>query len=720
MQTPGFLIGAEPLSRRAVLLFSIACLFVLYLGFALNQDCLLAAMDGAIEIIQGKTQIANRPLFNQVGVSPFEGSFDAYYPLSHDYVLPSVVVRFLFGEFPDKLTTFFVLAVFLFLATYWLARTIGIERPAALLGSFLLPLFAFPGLVNSPSKFYFLFTLSPNPAQIVGLSLLIVAALWTLDGKGPRAKYALLLVPVICLTFAILGFAGYLPLMIPATMLYGGASLLDARRLRDNVPRVVAMLLMIAVPAALGALEYLYGLFQYTAYNFFSHEFEQVRNNLRFASTFRTAYGALAIILGLAGAVWTAYAETGRLRLFAWTHLVVTAVFLVTAVAVVRFIPSYKGISPVYIETCFWPHTLIFAAVAIMKVARAIGHLIGGMSLGPAVAWLVGNSAASTLALIIVLVAGYNTAVAGLGRPSPCKNFAFSYFKPTAITEILQRNIAIKPGSTFNGIAATIDGIEGRPSVTWQELHAYDNKVWKAIGNEHRMPGLWNYAIPTLFQYGSFRSPPYYLILTDFFTRPADRQERSGLALTRIHAPMMRLLGVRYVITDTETDAGKIVAGIPVTGHANLRLVELANVNLGNYSPTEIERVPDFRSGLAALHDPNFDGRRKVLTDAEFGGPFVSAQLERLVYQKDGFHLRAESTGLSMLVLPIQYSHCWSVEGEGAPDLFRANLMQLGVRFRDKLDAKLVFRYGPIFAGACRTEDLRDMTRLRVAEARSD
>jgi len=721
MQKPGLLTGAEPFSQRAVLFFSIACLFVLYLGFAFNQNCLLAGMDGTIEIIQGKTQIAYRPLFSQVGVSPFEGSFDVYYPLSHGYVLPSVIVRFLFGDFPGKLTAFFILAVFLFLATYWLARTIRIERPAALLGSFLLPLFAFPGLVNSPSKFYVLFSLSPNPSQIVGLSLLIVAALWALDGKGPRAKYALLLVPVICLMFAILGFAAYLPLMIPATMLYGGASLLDARRLRDNVPRVVAMLLMIAVPAALGALEYVYGLYRYTAYNFFSHEFEQVRDNLLFASTFwSSSYGALAIILGLAGAVWTAYAETGRLRLFAWTHLVVTALFLVTAVAVVRFIPSYKGISPVYIETCFWPYTLIFAAVAIMKMARAIGHPISGMSLGPAAAWMVGNSAASTLARIIVLVAASNTVVAALGPPSPCKDYGFYYIKPTAITEILQRNIAIKPGSTFNGIAATIDGIEGHPSVTWQVLHSYDNEVWKAIGNEHRIPGLWNYAIPTLFQYGSFRSPPYYLILTDFFTRPSDRQERSGLVLSRIHAPMMRLLGVRYVITDTETEAGKIVAEIPVTGHANLRLVELADVNLGNYSPTEIERVPDFRSGLAALHDPNFDGRRNVLTDAKLGGPFVPAQLERFVYQNDGFRLRAESTGLSMLVLPIQYSHCWSVEGEGAPDLFRANLMQLGVRFRDKLDAKLVFRFGPILAGACRAEDLRDMTRLRVAEARSD
>ena len=668
---------SKPLSRRALLFFFLAFLCILYFSFAFNSDCLLYGMDGAIWDIQGRTRFEYHQPYSQVGVEPFEGNFDGYFPFSHDYVLPSVLMRFLFGEFPDRLTTFFILAVFLFLATYWFARTVGVGRSAALLSGFLLPLLAFPGFVNLPSRFYIYFNLIPDPSQIVGLSLLIVAALWALDGKGPRVKYALLLMPSICLMIAILGFAAYLPLMVPATLLYGGASLLDARRLRDNIPRVAAMLLMIAVPAALGAWEYMYGLYQYTAYNFFSQEFEQVRNNLIFASTFWSGlYGSGAIILGIAGAAWTANAKSGRLRLFAWTHLVVTALFLVTAITVVLFVPSYKGISPVYFETCFWPYTLIFAAVAIITAVRAIIHAMinleftwRGLStsrLKPRWTWIPNHCAMIALVLIIVFVTVSNVARAVQKRPSSCEDFGWSHIKPTAITDILQQNIAIKPGSNFNGIAATIDGIEGRPSVTWLDLHFYDRELWKATGNEHRMPGLWKFAIPTLIQYGSFRSPPYYLILTDFFTRPSDRQERSGLTLTRIDAPMMRLLGVRYVITDTDTDAGKVVTEIPVKGHANLRLVELADVNVGNYSPTEIERVLDFHSGLAALHDPNFDGRRKVLTDMELNEPFVPAKLESLVYEKDGFSLRAESAGVSMLVLPIQYSHCWSVEGEGS------------------------------------------------------
>jgi hypothetical protein len=39
--------------------------------------------------------------------------------------------------------------------------------------------------------------------------------------------------------------------------------------------------------------------------------------------------------------------------------------------------------------------------------------------------------------------------------------------------------------------------------------------------------------------------------------------------------------------------------------------------------------------------------------------------------------------------------------------------------FTGKLDATLVFRLGPILGGACRVEDLQDMERLRIRQARA-
>ena len=120
------------------------------------------------------------------------------------------------------------------------------------------------------------------------------------------------------------------------------------------------------------------------------------------------------------------------------------------------------------------------------------------------------------------------------------------------------------------------------------------------------------------------------------------------------------------------------------------------------------------------MHRADFDGSRTVVTmDGALDRPLLPARQVELVYTKQGFHLTAISDGHSVLVLPAQYSHCWSVEGSGNPALFRADAMQLGVSFSGKLDARLVFRLGPILAGQCRVDDLHDMERLRIDRARS-
>ena len=59
------------------------------------------------------------------------------------------------------------------------------------------------------------------------------------------------------------------------------------------------------------------------------------------------------------------------------------------------------------------------------------------------------------------------------------------------------------------------------------------------------------------------------------------------------------------------------------------------------------------------------------------------------------------------------------MSGSGNPELFRANLMQLGVRFTGTLDANLTFRFGPLFASQCRIDDIKDMERLGIREARA-
>jgi len=706
-----------------------ASLGVLFFSFAENKDCLLFGLDGVAFRLMFHAQTVYRALFTDTGVDPFQANFDAWYPNFPEYLLPSGLALLFTGAIPGRAATYFGHGMFLLAAAYALARTIGFERPVALLGAFLLPLLALPGLVHSNATLYGLFTVDPQISQIASLSIVIVTAFWALGRQNDLRMLILVLVPALCLMVAILGLADAVVLLVPAVAFYGGASLLDARDWRNDLPRLIAGALMIAVPAALGTIEYLYGLGEYTAYNFFSAEFHQTRGQLVFASSLfgYHSLGRLAVPLGIVGALWIALTETGRPRLFALTHLVATGVFVGISVILVEFAHSYQGPSPVYFETCFWPYHLLFAAVAILTAVRTLLLLPYAAITGTAPRSLLFGRArrmdafphvdAIVLASVLLLVAGVNAVQAR--RPDEyCPTAGYSPIKPTAFTEIMKNSIALAPGKSFNGMAATIYGLNGKPSISWFDLHSFDTSVWKSIGNDLRSVGLWQYGIPTLFQYFTFITPPYYLLLTDFLARPQDQQIRSILVLTQVNETMMRLWGVRFVITDADRSVGIVRAELPVGTDETLRLVELNGVNVGDYSPTEVRRVSDFHEGLAIMHDAGFDGRGIVVTDAALNAPFVSAAEAKLTYEKDGFRLQATSPGRSLLVLPIQYSHCWTVSGSGDPGLFRADLMQLGVTFSGNLDARLTFRFGPLFAGMCRVEDLNDVRRLKVDQGR--
>jgi hypothetical protein len=271
----------------------------------------------------------------------------------------------------------------------------------------------------------------------------------------------------------------------------------------------------------------------------------------------------------------------------------------------------------------------------------------------------------------------------------------------------------------FRGLAATFDGLHGKASVDWFDLHANDAQVWRAIGNDLRLVGLWWYNIPTLMQYSPLITPPYYLLLTDFLSRPPDRQVRSLLVLSQPNERMLELWGVRFVIADYDLKFGESKARIPIPGQEDVRLVELGEPNLGNYSPATVRLVSNFREGLRLMHEASFDGRHTLVTDSPLEGPLVVAEDARLVYRKSGFTVTASSSGRSVLVLPIQYSRCWSVYGQGNPVLFRANLMQLGISFTGRLEANLIFRFGPFFASECRLDDIADMERLGIRQARA-
>jgi hypothetical protein len=705
----------------------VAVHFLVFVGLAFwifsnNSSCLFFTLDGIYAVITHDLQAVARTPFTQLGADPLQGNFDAYFPPFQEYLLPNLLAM-LFGDGnPAKATTFTIYASLMILSVYVLGRAVRIDRAPALFAGLLYPLPTLPMFIGSLPVFYPIYAVAPHYTQVSSLTLLALACIWALEEQTRLRSVLLALGALFCIVWIVLS-STLIVVSIPTLLFFSLASLLSAKRWQLDVPRAIAGIVIFITLAALGVLDYVYGLYKYTATSFFHDEFLNPRaGGYFFASViYDSSTGRIVAAGGIAGAVYSAIVGQRRLRVFALAYLAFTAIFHVLAFTVTKWLDTYPGPSPVYFEFLLWPLNMLFAAVAFFAAIDAIAFFAvvaaGRRDAVPRFsAWQRSLLRYSLLGLVgLGLLAG-NAAAAATDRCSGHKQF--SPLLPTPITEHLRETIAFHPESPFRGLVATFTGYQQTSGITLTDLISYDLQMWEKTGNDHRTVGLWRYNIPTLFQFSQFTTPAYYLMLSRFLSRPADKQMRNMIVLTRPDERMLKLWGVRFVIADFEPGFGTSRVTLPVNDQQLLRLIELDDFNRGQYSPTKVINARDFRSALAVMRDPSFEGSREVVTDATLSAALQPAENVELKVEKYGLSIRARSSGQSLLVLPVQFSHCWSVHGEGDPILFRADIMQLGISFKGKLDASLVFRYGPILAGHCRLEDLRDMEHFDLRGAR--
>jgi hypothetical protein len=251
-----------------------------------------------------------------------------------------------------------------------------------------------------------------------------------------------------------------------------------------------------------------------------------------------------------------------------------------------------------------------------------------------------------------------------------------------------------------------------------------------AKGNLHHGPGLWQDDIPTLFDFtGRLRTPVRYAF--DRYFLYSDDTERSWRV--DVDLRVLSAIGVRFIITDfpisgpklrleltipTPPSAQQLFApSLPSLKSFQLYLYELEDVNLGQFSPTEVNKKEDASSILAALADTASDLNHTVFGVVPVSGPLRKADMESVTIVRDGYRIRASSEGLSMLLLPFEFSHCLNVVDRTAgpaPRIFRADLLLTGVLFDRRLDSDIVFRAGPGFGARCRLQDLEDANRIRL------
>jgi hypothetical protein len=104
-------------------------------------------------------------------------------------------------------------------------------------------------------------------------------------------------------------------------------------------------------------------------------------------------------------------------------------------------------------------------------------------------------------------------------------------------------------------------------------------------------------------------SPPNFAFLRTFLTQPTDIIFRNMIGMRRVDQRILKAIGVRFVITDQPIADAELRAQITIPtpqvarellGFASKRidnfelyLYELHNVNVGQFSPTEVRRLTE-------------------------------------------------------------------------------------------------------------------------------
>jgi hypothetical protein len=694
------------------------------IAFRCNRVELFAEYDGNDQWALIKLEHTWLPAGLSWCATPFQALFNSFIYKNY-HLSPCFKLAMLLGNGKvSHMLAYTLLALEIFLAMVLLCRLLRIPAGAGFGAAWLMTLFSLPfwsqRLIHAISQGV------PLTFEIVMLWCLAMTLVWHIGRHGRARSLACSVLTFVMIVWAIGLQPSWVILAVPVFGLFWAATLIPASR-SERLWRVLAMA-AIALALAPTALPYVVGNYLYSVPTFFTPELENHRAcDWYYVSiichgtvgTWVMAWG------GLLGAVLALIGGTPMIRAVA--GFLLASVLGITCVGFgLVFGVNYIGPPPLYFEFFLWPFYAIFSS---MFMAATLQFALSRLDRFRMVVFIRRYALASLVLPIACLM--------WLPVGMRCLPVPMRFHEPTPLVETLRERIGLQPGTQFRGAVATFTGYQESPEgISWSELmYNQDFDCMARSGNDHRGIGLWYYEIPTLFEYNQFMTPSYYAALSRLLSRPCDKQVRNYIVLTKPNYAYLGSLGIRFVIADfivpgsvndsiqNTQSIPRLVQTLPLGTDKHLYLYELDNCNFGDYSPTQVRVFPTAGETLAELGREDFDFHSEVLTVEDVPETLARARHVELTVHKGYIHVKATSPGTSLLLLPVQFSHCLRLEplesSGGHVRLLRANLMQTGLVFSGTFEGRLRFSYGPFNNPYGRLRDYFDMKELKLGELNS-
>ena len=657
------------------------------------------------------------------------------------------------GYIQDRPLAFAIGATELFAATALSGRMNGFSLALSFAAGWLITLTVWQ-LFGPPYIVTILF-FYPHHAELFSVLVLMASfALRVGDGSSGE-NIALTIGLFLCLSFILFAEPTTLVLALPVVGLFSVSALLLAPCWRSRCKIVMCWASLALACLILGYIHYMAGLLNYTA----AAQFPDI------SKRFHTLYsGEVSLLLWTPISSWgqiftpeRAYVGGGLIgntimlwlgsplqRRLALGVLAAEAVFLTIGLSH-YFLDYWFGPAVWYFETFLFPFFALgicFLVTSPLLLARRFMQLSRWAS--PELQYTLSRFANATVPILLALGAVAQTARGGEAAKvgSPASDvfalLASPFPQPeTSITRILKQEIKLIPGQRFRGRVAVFTGLifpEEREYQRYGNVHYF---VQLATGNLHDGPGLWQDDIPTLMEYNTLISPPNFAFLRTFLTNPTDIMFRVAIGTRRIDQRILKAIGVRFIISDQPIADAALRARITIPtppvareslGFAyktmesfELYLYELADVNIGQFSPNEVRQSSDANQILTIISNHDLGLDQVVVASEALPNQLQKAELIDFRVERDAFRIRAKSEGHSVLLLPWEFSQCLKITTRsGAARLFRADLLLTGVLFEGELDATIAFHTGPFFDSRCRLKDLHDSHQLKIWNAFDD
>jgi hypothetical protein len=646
-------------------------------------------------------------------LNPYQGAANIWFTAT-SWLNPGYAVFAILSDLRDALpASYAIFAVIYAGAVFLFARTLApaLNRSTACAIGLFAALAVVPPFARIIGVFP-IFELAPGGTYYVAIYLVLLSLLMRL-GHGAAARQTGLAFSIAAITvFAIACDPMWMPLLFVSVAPFGAAALVADLDRRATITRALALAAMVTALYVLGVVDYVGGIAGYTSRLYFWQESEGIERTHTFVFfALQNSRGFWLAVLLAPGFVLAALRGPLHARVMAVACLVSMTGLIAYSFAFLTLRIPWPYPIPLYLEVMAIP---VYLVVAVIGWSAAVRHADGGdliAAVPPAVrtqmrVWAV--PAALVMLACWSVVSFY---------PNDRPELAAIGAKTSAveIVRILINETALEPGDEFRGSTAGTRGVS----------RLYD--AYKAaLGHALYYPDLWAQRVPTFHEYNQLASPSLYFLVSRLIgTPPFDPRNNTPYPDTSPKAiDVLRAFGVRFLLSERPLDI-HATQRAHWNGLADDRgqkrgidafLYELPDPNLGGYSPTNVLPRTPGRDVLAEIGSAKFDFRRNVVLEQALDVALVAARDARLVFERGWAHITAQSDGASLLVLPIQFSHCLMTEGSPEVKLVRANFVQAGVLFRGTIDVRMNYRFSPFARPRCRNADIDDMDRAGLRE----